>query len=60
MDDNMAIERPEIPQPITQLKDEIVIFTFIRKFTFHRPISQISKETILDIAKKKKNTSLLK
>jgi hypothetical protein len=55
----MAIERPEIRQPITQLKDEIVIFTFIRKFTFHRPISQISKETILDIAiKKKKHVSI--
>ena len=56
----MAIERSEIPQPVTQLEDKIAVFAPIKKFTFHRPISQISKEAILDITKKRKHTSLLK
>jgi hypothetical protein len=56
----MAIERPEISQSVTQLEDEIAVFIFIRKFIFHRPISQISKEAILDTAKKRKHTFLLK
>jgi hypothetical protein len=50
----MTIERPKIPQPVTQLKNEIAVFAPIRKFTFYRLISQISKKVILDIAKKKK------
>jgi hypothetical protein len=60
MDDDMTIEKPEIPQPVTQSENEIAISIPIRKFTFYRPISQISKEAILDIAKKRKYTSLLK
>jgi hypothetical protein len=60
MDDDMAIERPETPQPITQSENEIAVSALIRKFTFHRPISQISKEATLDIAKKRKQTSPLK
>jgi hypothetical protein len=60
MDDDMAIERPETPQPVTQSENEIAISAPTRKFTFHRPISQTSKEATLDIAKKKKHTSPLK
>jgi hypothetical protein len=60
MDDDMAIERPETPQPVTQLEDEIAVSALIRKFTFHRPISQTSKEAILDTVKKRKHTSPLK
>jgi hypothetical protein len=56
----MAIVRPEIPQPVTQLEDKIAVSALIKKFTFHRPISQSSKEIILDIVKKKKHTSPLK
>jgi hypothetical protein len=56
----MAIERPETPQPVTQLKDEIAVSAPTRKFTFYRPISQISKETTLNTAKKRKQTSPLK
>jgi hypothetical protein len=56
----MAIKRPEIPQPVTQLEDKIAVSAPIRKFTFHRPISQISKEATLDTAKKRKHTSPLK
>jgi hypothetical protein len=56
----MAIERPEIPQPVTQLEDKIAVSAPIRKFTFHRPISQISKKAILDTVKKRKHTSSLK
>jgi hypothetical protein len=58
--DDMAIERPEIPQPVTQSEDEIAVSASIRKFTFHRPISQISKKVTLDTAKKRKQTSPLK
>jgi hypothetical protein len=60
MDDDMAIERPETPQPITQSENEIAVSAPTRKFTFHRPISQISKEATLDTAKKRKQTSPLK
>jgi hypothetical protein len=56
----MAIERPETPQPVTQSKDEIAVSAPTRKFTFHRPISQTSKEATLDTAKKRKHTSPLK
>jgi hypothetical protein len=60
MDDDMAIERPETPQPVTQLENEIAVSASIKKFTFYRPISQISKKATLDIAKKRKHTSPLK
>jgi hypothetical protein len=56
----MAIERPETPQPVTQSENEIAISTPIKKFTFHRPISQINKEITLNTAKKRKHTSPLK
>jgi hypothetical protein len=35
MDDEMAIIRPEIPQPDTQSENEIAVSAFIKKFTFH-------------------------
>jgi hypothetical protein len=57
---NSSIKRLEIPQPITQSKNEITISTPIKKFTFHRLISQISKKATLDTTKKRKHTSLLK
>jgi hypothetical protein len=39
MDDDMVIERPEIPQLVTQLEDEIAVSALIRKFIFYRLIS---------------------
>jgi hypothetical protein len=60
MDDDMAIVRPETPQLVTQSEDEIAVSVSTRKFIFYRLISQSSKETILDTAKKRKHTSLLK
>jgi hypothetical protein len=39
MNDDMAIERLETPQPVTQLENEIAVSAPTRKFTFHRPIS---------------------
>jgi hypothetical protein len=60
MDDEMAIVRPETPQPDTQSEDEIAISAFTKKFTFHQPISQSGKKAIPDIVKKRKQTSLLK
>jgi hypothetical protein len=33
--DEMAIERPTIPQPDTQSEDEIAVSAFIRKFIFY-------------------------
>jgi hypothetical protein len=54
MDDEMAIERLEIPQPDTQSEDEIAVSIPIKKFTFHRPISQTGTEVIPDIIKKRK------
>jgi hypothetical protein len=60
MDDDMAIERPKIPQPVTQSKNKIAVSVPIRKFTFYRPISQTSKKTTLNTAKKRKHTFLLK
>jgi hypothetical protein len=56
----MAIVRPEIPQPDTQSENEIAVSTPIKKFTFYRPIRQISTKAALDIIKKRKYTSLLK
>jgi hypothetical protein len=56
----MTIKRPETPQPVTQLKNEIAVSVPTRKFTFHRPISQTNKEAILDTVKKRKHTSPLK
>jgi hypothetical protein len=56
----MAIERQEIPQPVTQLENEIAVSAPTKKFIFHRPISQISKKATLDIAKKRKQTFPLK
>jgi hypothetical protein len=35
MDDNMVIERLEIPQSVIQLEDEIAVSAPIRKFTFY-------------------------
>jgi hypothetical protein len=35
----MVIERPETPQSVTQLENEIAVSAFIRKFTFYRPIN---------------------
>jgi hypothetical protein len=58
--DEIAIKRLVIPQPDTQSEDEIAISALIRKFTFHQPISQTSTEATPDIAKKRKQTSLLK
>jgi hypothetical protein len=60
MNDEMAIVRPEIPQPDTQSEDEIAVSALIKKFTFYQSISQTGKEAILDIVKKRKQTSLLK
>jgi hypothetical protein len=60
MDDKMAIVRPETPQPDTQSEDEIAISVSTKKFTFHQPISQIGKEAVSDIVKKRKQTSSLK
>jgi hypothetical protein len=50
----MAIVRPEIPQLDTQSENKIAISVFIKKFTFHQPISQSGKEAISDIVKKRK------
>jgi hypothetical protein len=60
MDDDIAIERPETPQPVTQSEDKIAVSAPTKKFTFHRLISQTSKKAILDTAKKRKHTSPLK
>jgi DNA polymerase III alpha subunit len=60
MNDEMAIERPETPQPNTQSENEIAISVPTKKFTFHRPISQTGTEAIPDIIKKRKQTSPLK
>jgi hypothetical protein len=60
MDDEMAIERPETPQPDTQSENEIAVSAFTKKFTFHRLISQTGTKTISDIVKKRKQTFLLK
>jgi DNA polymerase III alpha subunit len=60
MDDEIAIVRPEIPQSDIQSEDKIAVSVFIKKFTFHQPISQSGKEAILDIIKKRKQTSPLK
>jgi hypothetical protein len=58
--DEMAIERPETPQPDTQSEDEIAVSAPARKFTFHRSISQTSTKAKPDIVKKRKYTSPLK
>ena len=60
MDDEMAIVRPETPQPDTQSEDEIAVSVPTKKFTFHQPISQTGKEAVPDIVKKRKQTSPLK
>jgi hypothetical protein len=60
MKDEMAIERPETPQPDTQSENKIAVSAPIKKFTFHRPISQTGTEAIPDIVKKRKQTSPLK
>jgi hypothetical protein len=60
MNDEMAIERPETPQPDTQSENEIAVSALTKKFTFHRPISQTGTETTPDIVKKRKQTSPLK
>jgi hypothetical protein len=54
MNDEMAIVRPETPQPDTQSKDEIAVSAPTKKFTFHQPISQSGKEATSDIVKKRK------
>ena len=56
----MTIERSEIPQPVTQSENKIAISALIKKFTFHRLISQTSKKAILDTVKKRKQISPLK
>jgi DNA polymerase III alpha subunit len=56
----MAIIRPETPQPDTQSEDKIAISAPIKKFTFHQPINQTGKKAVLDIVKKRKQTSPLK
>jgi hypothetical protein len=58
--DKMAIKRPVIPQSDTQSENEIAVSASTRKFTFYQPISQTSTEATPDIAKKRKQTSLLK
>jgi hypothetical protein len=60
MDVEMAIVRPETPQPDTQSEDEIAVSAPTKKFTFHQPISQTGKEAVPDIVKKRKQTSPLK
>jgi hypothetical protein len=60
MDDEMAIVKPEIPQPNTQSENKIAISTPTKKFTFYQPISQSGKKAIPDIIKKRKQTFLLK
>jgi DNA polymerase III alpha subunit len=60
MDDEMAIVRPETPQPDTQSENEIAVSASTKKFTFHQPISQSGKKAIPDIIKKRKQTSPLK
>jgi hypothetical protein len=60
MNDEMAIERPETPQPDTQSENEIAVSAPTKKFTFHRPISQTGTEATPDIVKKRKQTSPLK
>jgi hypothetical protein len=60
MDDEMAIVRLEIPQLDIQSENEIAVSALIKKFTFYQLISQSGKEVILDIVKKRKQTSLLK
>jgi hypothetical protein len=60
MEDEMAIVRPETPQPDTQSEDEIAVSAPTKKFTFHRPISQTGTEAVPDIVKKRKQTSPLK
>jgi hypothetical protein len=60
MNDEMAIVKPEIPQPDTQSEDKIAISASIKKFIFYQSISQSGKEITLDIVKKRKQTSPLK
>jgi hypothetical protein len=60
MDDEIAIVRPEIPQPDTQSEDEIAVSAFTKKFTFYQLISQSGKKAIPDIVKKRKQTFSLK
>jgi hypothetical protein len=54
MDDEMAIVRPEIPQPDTQSEDEIAVSALIKKFTIYQSISQSGKKATPNIVKKRK------
>ena len=54
MDDEMAIVRLKTPQSNTQSENKIAISAPTKKFTFYQPISQLGKEAIPDIIKKRK------